>query len=211
MTLQEFTDRTGFYPDNALYKAIEAHYINFNGDKDGFCKAYKENTNRLAERVQCKANADRDGMENRYIAKITRLTRLLDEVWKGLGETLKALDKELDWKPYRDFGTSMSQDEYDELMESCTGMDGELKAMSGAEAKRLVAEEFAFSPDKIEIVDAVHTYEINGYRELRKAAEYKRQPLYDSSEHNYIRFNVRGAATVLRYEMINGVLEEYCC
>lgn len=40
MLKEEFEQRTGFYPDQALYSIIEKHYMEFNGDKDAFCKAY---------------------------------------------------------------------------------------------------------------------------------------------------------------------------
>ncbi len=211
MTLQEFTDRTGFYPDDALFKAIESRRLFAAKDKEIFCKAYKENKSGLAEAIQREANTAIRRTEQGYTAKLARLTRQLDETQKDLAEAYKEFNKELEWRPYYSYGSDMSQEEYNELEEICTGMDGELKAMSEAEAKELIAEEFGFSPDKIEIVDAVHTYEINRHGELRKASEYKRPPLYGSSDHNYIRFNVRCAATIWHYEMINGELEEYCC
>ncbi len=178
MTLQEFTERTGFYPDDALYKTIEAYC---SGDMDAFCKAYKENEDGLAERIQRETNAALDR------------------------------DREPEWKLVIGYGSKIDQDEYDELLELCTGMDGEAHYMGEAEAKQLVAEEFGFSPDKIEIVDTVHDYEMNKNDELREAAEYKRPPLYDSSSYNYIRFDVRCVAAVRHYEMIDGELEEYHC
>ncbi len=187
MTLQEFTARTGIYPDWALFETIEVHYKNFNGDKDAFCKAYKENASGLAEQIQRETDTV-------YIENLTRLT-------ERLKKTLEALNRELEWQP-ASFGTGMYQDDYDDLAEDCTGIDGELKAMSEAEAKKLIAEEFGFSPDKVEIVETVHDYEVNMHGDLRKSAEYKRPPLYISSAQNYIRFDVRCAAVVWHYEMI---------
>jgi len=177
MTLQEFTDRTGFYPDWALCEAIKAHYIGFNGGMDSFCEAYKNNANRLAERIQHEAN--------------------------------EALDRELEWKPCSSHGTKMSQDEYDELLGICTGMDGETECMCEGEAKMLIADEFGFSSSNIDIVYTVRSYEMNRHGKLRKTAEYERLPLYDSSDRNYIRFDVKCIATVRHYEMINGLLEQY--
>ncbi len=179
MTLQEFTECTGFYPDDTLYGVIEMYYTLFIGDKDAFYKAYKENVGGLAEKIQQEAN--------------------------------NALDKMLEWKPCDDYGTNMSQEQYDELLEHCTGMDGEPNLISEEEAKKLLADEFGFSPDKIEIVYTVHTYEANRRRERRKDAEYKRLPLYDSSDYNYVRFNVKCTSATWCYEMINGQLKEYCC
>ncbi len=215
MTLQEFTERTGFYPDQMLYRAIEnyynAHFNAFGGNKNAFYTAYKENTDGLAMTIQSKANTARETTENGYIAKIAKLTKLLDGVREGLGKTLKALNNELEWRSYEGRGTNMGQDEYDELLELCTSMDGKTDYMSEGEAKKLIAEEFGFSPDRIEIVDTVCTYEINGHLELRESAEYKRPPLYDSSINNYIRFNVQSVAATWHYEMINGELKKYCC
>jgi len=40
MMIEEFEQRTGFYPALKQYEAIERAYTDFNGDKDAFCKAY---------------------------------------------------------------------------------------------------------------------------------------------------------------------------
>jgi len=180
MTLEEFTERTGIYPDQMLYRAIE-NYYNIEYDvftgKDTFFKAYKENANGLAETIQ------RDADE--------------------------AIDRELEWKPCKTHGTNMNQDKYDELAEICTGMDGQTHFTGEEEAKKLVAEMFGFSSEKIEIVGTVRVYEINRHGRLRKAAEYKRQPLYNDGDSNYIRFNVRCADTFWPYKMVNGLLKQY--
>lgn len=42
MMIEEFEQRTGCFPSSAEYKAIEAAYMEFDGDKDEFCKAYKK-------------------------------------------------------------------------------------------------------------------------------------------------------------------------
>ncbi len=193
MTLQEFTDRTGFYPDKMLFEEIEAHR---RGDVDAFCKAYKENANGLAEKIQHKADVVYTEMLN------------LNRLAARLRKTVKALTGRLEWKP-ANLGTNLDQYDYEDLAEDCTSMDGELKAMSESEAKRLVAEEFGFSADKVEIVEAVHDYEINIHGDLRESAEYRRLPLYESADRNYIRFDVRCVAAVRHYEMIDGELEEY--
>jgi len=226
MLITEFTERTGFYPDEALYKVIEAHYMDFNGNKDAFCKAYKKNTDGLAEIIQHEANiasfkaekpvdaSDVDRLtkekdrlaaqEQTHAIEIDKLTKQLNEAQDNLRETLAALDRELEWKPCNDCGTNMSQEEYSELL-------GTGRVMSDEEAKKLVSDEFGFSPDRIEIIDTVHAYEVNRHGELRKAAGYKRQPLYNASDYNYVRFDVRCAASTWYYEMINGELKEYYC
>ena len=50
MMIEEFEKRTGFYPTLVQYEAIERAYMDFDGDKDAFCKAYKKNAD-LAESV----------------------------------------------------------------------------------------------------------------------------------------------------------------
>ena len=51
MMIEEFEQRTGYFPSSAEYKAIEAAYMEFDGDKDEFCKAYKKNANDIAARL----------------------------------------------------------------------------------------------------------------------------------------------------------------
>lgn len=51
MMIQEFEKLTGFHPSTSLYKAIENAYMNFNGDKTEFCKAYVENRDGLASMI----------------------------------------------------------------------------------------------------------------------------------------------------------------
>ena len=105
----------------------------------------------------------------------------------------------------------MTQADYESLLACCTGDHGDPHVMSEGEARMLVAEEFGFNPERVEIITTVHTYEVNKHRQLRKAAAYTRQPLYNATDWNYVRFNVRGAGCTWMYEMINGELETYSC
>ena len=57
MMIEEFEQRTGYFPSSAEYKAIEAAYMEFDGDKDEFCKAYKKNANGIAERIRREVNS----------------------------------------------------------------------------------------------------------------------------------------------------------
>lgn len=215
MMLEEFEQRTGFYPTLVQYEAIERAYMDFDGDKDAFCKAYKKNVDGIAERIQREVNLDIIKKEREQAAEITKkereqaaeITRRDTEIER----LKKMLDRELEWKPSESTGTNMSQERYEELLASCTGHNGSPHVMSEAEARQLVAEEFGFDPERIEIVTTVHTYEVNKYHQLRKAAAYTRQPLYDVSDYNYVRFNVRCAAATWSYEMVNGELETYDC
>lgn len=58
MLIQEFEQRTGYYPSAKEYAVIEQAYYTFDGDKDAFCKAYKGNKDGLAQRIQRIANAE---------------------------------------------------------------------------------------------------------------------------------------------------------
>lgn len=117
-------------------------------------------------------------------------------------ELEEQLEHELDWKPALNTGTKMDQERYRQLSAFC---DAE---MDDAEAKRLVAEEFGFSSERIEIVREASTYEVNKHHMLRMKETYDRSPMYCATDWNYIRFNVRGNITWC-YEMVNGELYPY--
>lgn len=55
MMREEFEQRTGFLPSQPLYSIIEKYYMNFDGDKDAFCKAYKKDADGLATKIQREA------------------------------------------------------------------------------------------------------------------------------------------------------------
>lgn len=74
------------------------------------------------------------------------------------------------------------------------------------EAKKEVADFFGFSPELVEIVTEVSTYQVNKHHRLRKKDTFERVPCYESTDWNYIRFNCRG----WQYEMVNGQLRPYC-
>ena len=204
MMIEEFEQRTGFYPTLVQYEAIERAYMDFDGDKDAFCKAYKKNADGMAERIQREVNMATFKAQRDQAAELTRRDAEIERL-------KKKLDLELEWKPSEGTGTGMSQDRYESLLASCTNRSGDPHVMSEDEARLLVAEEFGFAPERIEIVTIVHTYEVNKHHQLRKAAAYVRQPLYDATDWNYVRFNVRGAGCTWMYEMVNGELETYSC
>ena len=59
MEIKEFEKRTGYFPTTEEYKTIEKFYMNFDGDKDEFCEAYKKNEGFIAEKIQHEANLER--------------------------------------------------------------------------------------------------------------------------------------------------------
>lgn len=201
MNIKEFTERTGFYPTYEHYKFIEKSYMDFDGDKDAFCKAYKANENGLAEKITREVERfvedqtelgmhEHDAMEERLNAQQEEI------------EKLKAqLDAELEWTPYKDAGTQMTQRDYMKLKE-----DRFTKTMTYEEAVNFIAEQLGFSAERVRITYTAETFEVNKHRRMRVAERYDREPLYGSTDWNYVRFNVNG----IEYEYINGQFVMYC-
>lgn len=201
MNIKEFTERTGFYPTYEHYKFIEKSYMDFDGDKDAFCKAYKANENGLAEKITREVERfvedqtelgmhEHDAMEKRLNAQQEEI------------EKLKAqLDAELEWTPYKNAGTQMTQRDYVTLKESSFA-----KVMTDEEAANFIAEELGFNVKRVKIIHTVETFEVNKHRRMRVAERYDREPCYGSTDWNYVRFDVNG----IEYEYINGQLEIYC-
>ncbi len=118
---------------------------------------------------------------------------------KELEETRAKLDKELEWTDCQNMGTRMSQIRYKKLQDYG-------KELS-EEAKKLIAREFGFDPQKITIVPTAETFESNKYRHARVKESYSRDPVYCSTDWNYIRFD----CSDWYYEMIDGQLYQYYC
>lgn len=197
MNIKEFSDRTGFYPSFELYTVIEAHYMEQSGDKDAFCKAYKENADGLAEKIQQEAAMLALNNQSRMIAAANEL-RAENETLKEQAERLIAqLEREQEWKPYG-HNSSMKDDDYAKLCQSG-------RTMTDDEAVELIASEFGFAPEKITILRKLPTYEVSRHRQLRQKGTIDRLPVYDATDWNYVRFNCAG----WQYEMINGQLHPF--
>ena len=184
MMLEEFEKRTGIYPDAKTYQAIEEEYLQFDGDKDAFCEAYKLNTNELATRIQHTLNM-KSWKEERKAAE--EKTELL----KQLADLQKKLDSEQEWKPY-EMKENTKQADYDHLRRSG-------RVMTDEEAKDLLYDWFGFAKEKTTILHSVPGYEINRHGQLRRTEEVERLPLYEATDWNYIRFDC-GSMT---YELYN--------
>lgn len=112
------------------------------------------------------------------------------------------LELEEEWKPY-ECESNVKQAEYDDLeKDSCT------EDLSDEKAAELIANEFGFAPDRIKIIREVGKYEISRHNRLRKVGAVERLPMYNATDWNYVRFNVRGNVTMC-YEMFNGELRMY--
>lgn len=197
MMLQEFNELTGFFPTPSLYAFIEAEYIDGPWkDKQSFCRAYKLNLDGLAEKIMRKAHeGDRMTEANHSVA--LRSAMGAAEEWKQEAERIqKVLDRELEWKPYHN-AEEFSDEDFNQLYD-----DKNTNHLSESAAKDLVADEFGFNRDKIQIQRDKDTYEVNRHRQLRRRERISRAPLYNASDWNYVKFTVCG----IDYEMQNGEL-----
>ena len=196
MLMQEFTDMTGFGPTVEEFREIESEYYRFNGDKQAFCKAFVERGGekqvyaRRAEYIKELYSRLMD-QEKEYTARLAELTA------KNI-HLQEELDRELDWQLTNSAGTKMDQEEYDDLLRH-----GEV--LNCAQAVNIVCKEYGFAWDRVEIKKEVSTYQKNKRGELREKERMERDPVYSSTDWNYIRFDCAG----LQYEMINGELVRY--
>ena len=189
MTITEFEKLTGFFPTSDLFKSIEASYYDYEGSKAEFCRAYKENANGLAEKIQRAANleaADASIAADREAAKKDA----------EIEDLKKKLETEQEWRPYVDTHNYV-QSRYDEL-KAATGR----RILTDEEAKDLLYNWYGFAREKVIIYHTIPSLEVNRHRELRKAGDTERLPLYNATDWNYIRFDC-GCMT---YELVNDEL-----
>lgn len=192
MLLHEFEQRTDFFPSSELYAVIERHYNSFDGDKDEFCKAYKENTNGLAEAIQKEATMENINAQR----QIAEQLRAADEKIKKLEADL---EREQEWRLFEDTD-NVSQGEYEKLASA-----GDTKILSDDEAKDLLYEWYGFAREKITIHHTVPIYEVNRHRRMRKVGEHDRAPAYNATDWNYIRFD----CGCMSYELYNDNLRPF--
>lgn len=188
MNIQEFTERTGFYPSLELYAVIETHYMEQSGDKDAFCKAYKENTDRLAEKIQREATLIAVNNQERAIAAANELRTENEALREKAQRLIEQLEREQEWKPYENT-SNVSQAEYEKLAQGAKGGIS-CHYMTDDEAIKWICDEFDFDPSKITIVHEIDEYEISRHNLLRKTGrKIDRRPVYCATDYHYIRFN----------------------
>ena len=200
MLRSEFETLTGIYPSEMLYSVIEEFYNDSKLDKHEFCEKYKFNADGLAERIQEEANELEAEKAQQAYFEVRELKADLDKMRMDRNRLKDQLDRELDWKPAEHIGTNMKQKEYQKLLECCT-----TEVLSDEEAVKRISELFGFMPEKIQILREVQTFEVNKYHRLRVKDTYQREPLYDATDWNYIRFDCAGN----QWELINGELLAY--
>lgn len=193
MLINEFETRTGFYPCEGLYNAINAAYNKYDGDKDAFCKEYVLNTNGIAAQIQRTANLNQFSEQKQLKEEINQLKEKLHSYQEKINELTKKLDHELEWQPYIS-DDNVSQSDYLSLQKAAG-----TKVLTVDEAKDILYQWYGFAREKITILYNVPVYQINRHKKLRKTGELSRLPLYNSTDWNYIRFNCGS----MMYELYN--------
>lgn len=200
MTIKEFTERTGFYPTYEHYKFIENAYMESDGGKDAFCKAFRENADGIAEKIARAADRDFEKEAEAGKKAYARMEERIARQAYIINDLQAQLDAELEWTPCKDAGTRMTQRDYVKLRE-----DRFTKTMTDEEAADFIAGELGFNAERVRIIRKAETYEVNKHRRMRVAETYEREPLYESTDWNYVRFDVCG----MTYEYVNGQLMMY--
>lgn len=190
--LEEFEKRTGYFPTMEEYAAIEEAYMQFDGDKDAFCKAYKKNEGGIAEKIQREVNMQ-------HINAQREAEKAQKAMQERIAELEKALEREQEWRPYEDTD-NVQQADYERL-----ASQSDTEHMSDEKAKDLLYEWYGFAKEKIKIHHSVPVYEVNRHRRLRKVGELDRSPLYNATDWNYIRFD----CGCMSYELYNDNLRPY--
>lgn len=195
MQRSEFEKMTGIYVSNSMYSVIEKYYLKTELDKEKFCELYKNNTDGIAEAIQIKADAKASKEQTFYFDNIAELEKEIKEYDKEVNNLKVQLEKELEWKIYDD-NRNISQEEYDDMC-------GKAEHLSDYQAKVKLNNMFGFDFDYIRIIRSDRQQEINRHGVIRQTSVFvKRDPLYESSDYNYIAFNVCG----YDYECVCGEL-----
>ena len=192
MMIEEFEKLTGIYPSAEDYAVIENYYMDYPGSKQDFCKAFRNNTDGLAQQIQRELNSIHWKKERD--SKATH-AKIANEI-----ETLKKqLEREQEWRPYED-KDNVQQGDYEQLLTA-----GDTKVLTDDEAKALLYNWYGFAKEKIIIRRTIPTYEVNRHRQLRQVGEIDRAPLYNATDWNYIRFD----CGCMAYELHNDTLRPF--
>lgn len=98
-------------------------------------------------------------------------------------------------------GTHMTQEEYTKLKKAC---ETDNKQYSLADIKSIINKWFGFEFSRIEMEVNVQSFMVENGK-IKPTGGYAREPMYDATDWNYIRFNVCNN----QYEIINGELFFY--
>lgn len=198
MLLEEFEQRTGFFPPIGLYEEIEKRYSAESIDKDEFCKRYKENTDGLAESIQNEVTLKEVKKDQEIRKAQKQKDEQIEQLKKRIEDLQERLDKAMGWEPYECSG--MSQEDYKELSRATA------VRMSTLGAAVWIEETFGFKREEIFVHTHIPEYQRSEAGMIRQHGTRERLPIYVATDWNYIRFDVKG----LGYEVINGELHQYC-
>ncbi|WP_394912011.1 hypothetical protein [uncultured Robinsoniella sp.] len=204
MEIREFEQRTGYFPSLEEYRMIENYYIDFAGDKDAFCKAYKKNEGGLAEKIQRETNDQRISALVKTNGIMEQFKNTIDKMEDQIAKLEARIEQEQEWKPYTS-ERNVAQADYEELAKDAEcGRTSHY--MTDADAIAWICDEFDFDPCKVTIIHEINEYEINRHQRLRKTnKKIDRRPVYCATDYHYIRFNTRRNY----YEILNGELRPF--
>ena len=101
MLKKEFEELTGIYPSDALYRCIEAKYMEMPMvRKENFCNYYKNNTDGIAELIQMLADEDEIARDEKHEEQKTLLKKEIDSLKAQLKIINRKLELEEEWKEY---------------------------------------------------------------------------------------------------------------
>lgn len=127
----------------------------------------------------------------------------IDKLNRENRELNEQVNKLAEWEPDTKIGTQFSQARYFDLRNTSG-----TRVLSDDEAARLIEDEFGFRADRVNIIHHAETYKKSDRLHIFKVdKQLERDPLYNASDWNYIRFDCNG----WYYEMINGQIQQYYC
>lgn len=192
MMKAEFEKLTGHYPGIREYHEIEKRYMDMDVDKQEFCRRWKENEEGLQEKIQ-------SAIDSAWYKEFTEREKEAESLKKQIEDLKVHLDRELQWEPYED-PHNVQEDIYQNLLHA-----GGTRILDDREAKELLADEFGFAPERIRIIREVSKFEVNRHRQCRRNGVYSREPLYNATDWNYIRFD----CGIMTWEVYNDELRPF--
>ncbi len=133
------------------------------------------------------------------LSQIKIMEKRISDMKKRLDKSLQEIERLENWLPY-EIPENYTQKAYEELAES-----GVARQMTDSEAVDMVSTICGFDAQSIRIIRTVSKLEKSNNGKIRKVGTYIRNPLYASSDWNYIRFDCRG----FEYEYVCGTLRVF--
>ena len=148
--------------------------MEFSGDKDIFCKAYKKNEEWLAEKIQ--KEADIQAMKEKVW-----MEHVIGEYEARIAKLNADLEREQEWSSYED-NNYVSEEDYQNLA-NCR----DTKILSDEEAKQLLYDWYGFAKDKVTILRSIPRYEKKRHNRLRTVGEMAKEQIKRNVQPIYKR------------------------